>query len=225
LRVIWYFRRITVRQSRCSASGTKLKVSSCATSRFTRRSASGKSCLRPPAPRFDCACARWSVPESGLAPSRVRRLGRQCCSSASHTGRQYCAVDSITTSSTSRSTSQSASACSSPGLVPTLRRSNWQSPSTSPLATTTANIFLCTSIPAILYGVGLSCRSGKRASSHQSGSQAVVGRQDFCDVVRSARRSASTIRRPVRRQLFPEAAALQGAHCLRSVGANEAVSW
>jgi hypothetical protein len=37
---------------------------------------------------------------------------------------------------------------------------------------------LCTSIPAILYGIGLSCGSGERASSHQSGSQAVVGRQD-----------------------------------------------
>jgi len=33
-------------------------------------------------------------------------------------------------------------------------------------------------IPAILYGIGLSCGSGERASSHQSGSQAVVGRQD-----------------------------------------------
>ena len=47
LRVIWYLRRITVRQSRCSASGTKLKVSSWATRRFTNRSASGKSCLAP----------------------------------------------------------------------------------------------------------------------------------------------------------------------------------
>ena len=108
LRVTWYLRRITVRQSRCSASGTKLKVSSCATRRFTNRSASGKSLLRPPGPRFDCAWARWSVPASGGAPSRARRCGRQCCSSASHTGRQYCAVDSITTSSTSCSTSQSA---------------------------------------------------------------------------------------------------------------------
>jgi hypothetical protein len=57
--------------------GHKLKVSSCATRRLTRRSASGKSFFRPPAPRFDCACARWSVPEIGLAPSRVRRFGRQ----------------------------------------------------------------------------------------------------------------------------------------------------
>ena len=88
LRVTWYLRRITVRQSRCSASGTKLKVSSCATRRFTNRSASGKSFLRPPGPRFDCAWARWSVPASRGALSRARRRGRQCCSSASHTGRQ-----------------------------------------------------------------------------------------------------------------------------------------
>ena len=108
LRVTWYLRRITVRQSRCSASGTKLKVSSWATRRFTNRSASGKSFLRPPGPRFDCAWARWSVPASRGAPSRARRRGRQCCSRASHTGRQYCAVDSMTTSSTSCSTSQSA---------------------------------------------------------------------------------------------------------------------
>ena len=88
LRVTWYLRRITVRQSRCSASGTKLKVSSCATRRFTNRSASGKSLLRPPGPRFDCAWARWSVPASRGALSRARRWGRQCCSRASHTGRQ-----------------------------------------------------------------------------------------------------------------------------------------
>jgi hypothetical protein len=93
-------------------------------------------------------------------------------------GRQYCAVDSITTSSTWRSTSQAASARSSAGLVPTLWRSNWKSPSPSTSATTTANILLCTSIPAILYAIGLSCGSGERALSHQSGSQAVVGRQD-----------------------------------------------
>jgi hypothetical protein len=34
---------------------------------------------------------------------------------------------------------------------------------------------LCTSIPAIWYGVGLSRGSGERASSHQSGSRAIVG--------------------------------------------------
>ncbi|MGH9201956.1 MAG: hypothetical protein ACRD2A_12065, partial [Vicinamibacterales bacterium] len=48
----------------------------------------------------------------------------------------------------------------SAGLVPTFRRSNRYSSSTSTSATTTANIFLWTSIPAILYGIGLS--SGER---------------------------------------------------------------
>ena len=43
-------------------------------------------------------------------------------------GRQYCAVDSMTTSSTCSATSQSASPHSSLGLVPTLLRSNWYSP-------------------------------------------------------------------------------------------------
>ena len=66
-------------------------------------------------PRFDCACARCNVPDIGPAPSRRRRRGCQYRSSASHTGRQYCAVDSITTSSTSRSASQSASARSCVG--------------------------------------------------------------------------------------------------------------
>jgi hypothetical protein len=57
-RVNWNFLRVTVRHRRCSASGTKLRVNSRATSRFTKRSASGKSLLRPRGPRFDCACAR-----------------------------------------------------------------------------------------------------------------------------------------------------------------------
>ena len=61
---------------------------------------------------------------------------------------------------------------------PDLVASKWKSPSTSPSATTTASIFLCTSIPAIVYGIGLSCGSGERGSSHQSGSQAVVGCQN-----------------------------------------------
>ena len=147
--VLAHFRRITVRQSRCSASGTKLRISSCATKRFTKRSASGKSRLRPPAARFDWACARCSVPDPGLVSARVRRVSLQYCSSASQTGRQYCAVDSITTSSTSRSTSQSASARNWTGLVPIFSRSKWKSPSTATSATATANIFLCTSIPAM----------------------------------------------------------------------------
>lgn len=88
-----------MRQRRCSAWGTKLRLNSCATSRFTRRSASGKSFLRPRGPRFDCACARWSVPDIGPVPSRFWPVGFQYCSSAPQTGFQYCAVDSITTSS------------------------------------------------------------------------------------------------------------------------------
>jgi len=87
-RVSWYFRRVTVRHDRCSASGTKLRVSSFATSRFTKRSASGKSFLRPRVPRFDCACARWSVPDIGRASSRFWQGGFQYCSSAPQTGFQ-----------------------------------------------------------------------------------------------------------------------------------------
>ena len=58
------------------------------------------------APIQDARCfAEGNVAAAG--PS-VRRIGCQYRSSVSHTGRQYCAVDSITASSTSRSTSQSA---------------------------------------------------------------------------------------------------------------------
>src|SRR5262249_16857677 len=63
----WYFLRVTVRHRRCSASGTKLKVNSWATSRFTRRSASGKSLLRPRRPRLDSACAKCNFPDFRLA--------------------------------------------------------------------------------------------------------------------------------------------------------------
>jgi len=41
---------VTVRHRRCVTSGTKLSVSSCATRRFTRRSASGMSRFRPGRP-------------------------------------------------------------------------------------------------------------------------------------------------------------------------------
>ena len=123
-RVSWYFRRVTVRHSRCSASGTKLRVNSFATSRFTKRSASGKSFLRPCRPRFDCACARWSVPDIGPASSRFWQGGFQYRSSAPQTGFQYCAVDSITTSSTCCSMSHSASNRRCSGLLPNWRCSN-----------------------------------------------------------------------------------------------------
>ena len=128
LRVSWYFRRVTVRHSRCSASGTKLRISSSATSRFTKRSASGKSFLRPRRPRFDRACARWSVPDIEPAPSRFWQLGFLYRSSAPQTGFQYCAVDSITTSSTSCSTSHAASKRRCSGLLPYRIRSNWYFP-------------------------------------------------------------------------------------------------
>src|SRR6266550_3024436 len=165
-RLNWYFRRVTVRHTRCSASGTKLRISSFATSRFTKRSASGKSLLRPRRPRFDCACARWSVPDIGPAPSRFWQLGFQCRSSAPQTGFQYCAVDSITTSSTSCSISHAASNRNCSGLLPYLIRSNWYSPLTSTSATTTASIFLWTSIPAILYDItSPPGGSGERAAS------------------------------------------------------------
>jgi hypothetical protein len=74
----------------------------------------------------------------------VPRFGRQCSSSASQTGRQYWAVDSITTPSTSRSTSQSVSALVHVNSCDSVRH--------QPLR-----------------------ESGERASSHWSGSRAIVG--------------------------------------------------
>jgi hypothetical protein len=84
LRVIWYLRRITVRHSRCSASGTKLEVSSCATKRFTRRSASGKSRLRPPALDSIALVQDAACRSSGSHLARPA-LRFQYRSSASHT--------------------------------------------------------------------------------------------------------------------------------------------
>src|SRR6184192_1424127 len=98
----WYFLRVTVRHRRCSASGTKLKVNSRATSRFTRRLASGKSLLRPRRPRLDSACARCNVPDFRLAPSRVSHIGFQYLSSASHAGFQYWAVPKCQTQARER---------------------------------------------------------------------------------------------------------------------------
>src|SRR5499427_275933 len=145
---------MSVRHRRCSASGTKLKISSWEINRFTRRSASRKSFLRPRRPRLDKACARCRAPDMRPAPSRLSQLGFQYRSSAPHTGFQYCAVDSMTTSSTCCSISHSQTTCNCSGLLPYQRRSNWYSSSTSTSATTTASFFLWTSIPAILYGIG-----------------------------------------------------------------------
>src|SRR5580704_4057615 len=73
--------------------------------------------------------------------------------SASHTGFQYCAVDSMTTSSASCSTSHAAIDRSCSGLLLNILRSNRYSLSISTSDTTTASIFLWTSIPAILQGI------------------------------------------------------------------------
>ena len=100
-----------------------------------KRSASRKSFLRPRRPRLDCACARCSVPDFRLAPSRFSQIGFQYRSSASHTGFQYWAVDSMTTSSACCSTSHAASDRSCSGLLQNIRRSNWNSPSISELPT------------------------------------------------------------------------------------------
>src|SRR5256885_6326517 len=127
----WYFLRVTVRHRRCSASGTKLSVSSRATSRFTKRSASTKSLLRPRRPRLDSACARCNVPDLRLAPSRFSQSGFQYLSNVSHTGFQYCAVDSMTISSAFCSTSHAANDRSCSGLLLNIRRSNWYSLSIS----------------------------------------------------------------------------------------------
>src|ERR1700738_2471469 len=118
-------------------TGHKAQSYSRPTSRFTRGSASTKSLLRPRRPRLDSACARCNVPDLRLAPSRFSRIGFQYLSSASHTGFQYCAVDSMTTSSASCSTNHAASDRSCSGLLPNIRRSNWYSPTTSTSDTTT----------------------------------------------------------------------------------------
>jgi hypothetical protein len=83
---------------------------------------------------LDCACARCRA-KSG--------------SSASQTGFQYCAVDSITASWTARCRSHAANATSSLVVAPKRRRSKCNSASLTS-ATTTIKTLLCTSIPAIV---------------------------------------------------------------------------
>ena len=111
-----------------NAPGTKLKTISCDTSRFTKRSASRKSFLRPRRPRLDKACAnnRCSVPDIRPAAARLGHLGFQYRSSAPQTGFQYCTVDSITTSSICCSMSHSDSARNCSGLLPYQRRSGYR---------------------------------------------------------------------------------------------------
>ncbi len=74
-RVCCSLARVIVRHKRCSGSGTKLRINSLATNRFSRRSASTKSLLRPRRARFDCACARCRVPDIGRAPSPFWTIG------------------------------------------------------------------------------------------------------------------------------------------------------
>jgi hypothetical protein len=76
---------LLLRQIRWSPLGTKLKISSSAINRGTKRSASLKSCFRPCGARLENPCANCKL---------------MCGSSSSHTDRQYWAVDSITASST-----------------------------------------------------------------------------------------------------------------------------
>src|SRR5215469_1611936 len=85
-----------LRQVRRSSPRTKLKINSSAMSRRTNRSASLKSCLCPRGARLENACANCK-----------RRYG----SNSSHTVRQYCAVDSMTASSTLCSRNQIDNRC------------------------------------------------------------------------------------------------------------------
>src|SRR5215471_13880369 len=90
------------------------------------------------------ACA----PDIRPAPSRFWLMGFQNRSCAPQTGFQYCAVDSITASSTSCSSSHAEGDRGSSGRLPKSRRSNSYSPSPPTSDTTTASLFLWTSIPA-----------------------------------------------------------------------------
>ncbi len=121
---------VMLRQIRCSALGTKLKISSLAINRRTNRSASLKSCLRPRGARLENACAKCK---------------RMWGSSSIHTDRQYCAVDSITASSTPCSRNHVKRRCNSLGTVTNRRRAGFSSGLAS--TTTTINTFLCTSSP------------------------------------------------------------------------------
>ena len=66
---------------------------------------------------------RCGAPDIGPAPSRFWQVGFQYRSNAPQTGFQYCAVDSITTSSTSCSTNHSDSNRRWSGVVPNWRLS------------------------------------------------------------------------------------------------------
>ncbi len=143
-------RRVNKRQSRCGASGTKLKRKSPLAQRRIRRAASAKSDLRPWGAGFERA---WT----STNPNRF--------SSAIQTGFPYCAVDSMTTVSTCSLCSQSAKRINSCRLAP--KRSRLPGAVfSSPM--TTYNTFLCTSIPATYRYtefIFLSCGWAKNARS------------------------------------------------------------
>ncbi|MDX6459920.1 MAG: hypothetical protein QOE55_3617 [Acidobacteriaceae bacterium] len=143
---------------RCSPFGTKLRISSFAISRRTSLSASLKSCLRPRGARLENACARCK---------------HICGSNSSHTDLQYCAVDSITASSTPSCLSHVDKRRNSPGMVVNRRRSGFDSGVRASIITT-IKTFLCTSIPAILSAIVTSRRGSgrKRAQRHQTPSRA-----------------------------------------------------
>ena len=145
------FIRVRLRQIRCSPPGTKLKINSFAISRRTSRSASLKSCLRPRGARLENAWAQCK---------------RMWGSNSNHTDRQYCAVDSITASSTPCSRSQINNRCRSLGMVANHRRSGFASGVVASI-TTTISTFLCTSIPAILYDIASSWRGSGRTRARK----------------------------------------------------------
>jgi hypothetical protein len=71
--------------------------------------------------------------------------------------------------SASCSSSQATNNRSCSWLLPNSRRSKCYSPSTSTSETTTANIFLWTSIPSILQGINVSARHGRLVRPEQRG--------------------------------------------------------
>ena len=176
LRVIWYLRRITVRQSRCSASGTKLKVSSCATRRFTNRSASGKSFLRPPAPTI-----RLRLGEMERARERRRAVARAALRSPvlfqrfPHRppvlrGRFHDDFLDLVLDEPVGQRAQIGRRSSRPsGVQSGSRRRPRRRPPRRPTSSCARQF------PRSGTASASPCGSGERASSHQSGSRAIAG--------------------------------------------------
>src|SRR5687767_13394434 len=110
--------------------------------------------FRPRGARLECACARNS---------------RHCPSNSCHTGLQYRAVDSITTSRTLRSASQADNSRTWLAVVPNLRRSNRSGPWPATSAATTASMLLCTSIEPTQYEVSVAISLSFRCNWQPSG--------------------------------------------------------